>query len=654
MALPNTIEIKFTGDSTELTTAIKSLDKATKSLINSQAKLVDKERKGSSTKEKHKKQVEALIISVKALGGQWSKNSTLLSLHKKALKGDKVAMQQLRNETRKYITTLGMAKKGMLETAHSTRILGGSFAVLRSKLLLVAFATLLIKNTIGKLVSAQGEQELAEKKLSSAIGRRSTELLKFASIQQKATTYGDEETITAMSLIGAYTDNEEAIKSLTKASMDLASAKGMDLATATDLVAKSVFSSTNALSRYGVTVEGNVGSTDRLNMAVKALGNMYGGQSQAQAKTMTGALKQSGNAIGDTAEALGKLLSPAIVSMAKGFTGASEAVTGYIDSLRLSNTVLQGIVDTEVREEVILAKIARLKADIARGETGLIGSSASLIGKRAKLIEMEQMLALNREGNFAEFNEAELAELSMLGNKHGQYLALQADMQRNSVLHKQQISDIEIMKQHWDELSMASPWSEDSLALEDVAIDIEFVNGLIKEQGKLYEDTRVTLNKQGLEIAKNDKAKIDSMHKERASMIMTASLNQKSAKDTMKAVLRAEMGKATAVLITKILSRFPFPLNLAMATGAGALASGLFDATIQKFAKGGDFVTDKPELIMVGEAGREHVQITPVDRPEDRALGGGVTVNIMGGVVDEGYIRNELIPAINKSGLGIA
>ena len=75
----------------------------------------------------------------------------------------------------------------------------------------------------------------------------------------------------------------------------------------------------------------------------------------------------------------------------------------------------------------------------------------------------------------------------------------------------------------------------------------------------------------------------------------------------------------------------------------------------QKFAKGGDFITNKPELIMVGEAGREHVQITPVDRPQEKALkGSGVTINIEGGVVDQDYVVNTLIPAINASGQTIA
>jgi len=647
--LPDTIEIKFIGDSTALTTAIKSLDNATKSLVNSQAKLVDKELKGSSTKEKHKKQVEALIISVKALGGQWSKNSTLLGLHKKALKGDKIAMQQLRNETSKYIVKLKQTKKGLLDSAHSSRILGGSFAVLRSKLLIIAFAMLLVKQTIGKLVTAQGEQELAEKKLSSAIGRRSTELLKFASIQQKVTAFGDEETITAMSLIGAYTDNEDAIKKLTIASMDLASAKGMDLATATDLVAKSVFSSTNALSRYGVVVEGNVGSTDRLNMATKSLAKMYGGQAKAQAETMTNQLKSAGNAMGDSAEAIGRFLSPAIIRLAKNFKGASEAVTSYLDQLRLSNAELKGIVDTETREDILLAKIIKAKKELAIFEDGSVAGSVLAIDKKKELIGLVKQLALTRQENFYELGKQGEAEVLKQERLHGLLIKTEAIETRMAVARS-----INAEQQKQDQEHLFNIWNDESLVLEDVAVNAEFVNDLIEEQGKLYEDTRVALNKQGLEIAKNDQAKKDSANKERAQMIMTASLNQKSAKDTMKAVLRAEMGKATATLITKILSRFPFPLNLAMATGAGALASGLFDATIQKFAKGGDFVTDKPELIMVGEAGREHVQITPVDRPEDRALGGGVTVNIMGGIVQEDYVTNTLIPAINASGQRVA
>jgi hypothetical protein len=87
--------------------------------------------------------------------------------------------------------------------------------------------------------------------------------------------------------------------------------------------------------------------------------------------------------------------------------------------------------------------------------------------------------------------------------------------------------------------------------------------------------------------------------------------------------------------------------------GLGALQAGivLSQKPPQAFAKGGDFVTNKPEMIMVGEAGREHVTITPIDRPESRALkdGSSINITIQGGIVDQSYVSNELIPAINKA-----
>jgi hypothetical protein len=85
-----------------------------------------------------------------------------------------------------------------------------------------------------------------------------------------------------------------------------------------------------------------------------------------------------------------------------------------------------------------------------------------------------------------------------------------------------------------------------------------------------------------------------------------------------------------------------------------AIAAGIANVRMiesQSFAQGGEFVTNKPELIMVGEAGREHVKITPTDRPESRALKDNkvFNINISGGIIQEDYVVNELLPAINKA-----
>ena len=71
-----------------------------------------------------------------------------------------------------------------------------------------------------------------------------------------------------------------------------------------------------------------------------------------------------------------------------------------------------------------------------------------------------------------------------------------------------------------------------------------------------------------------------------------------------------------------------------------------------KFAEFGmNEVVTKPTLIMAGEAGAERVNITPLGGSSQGQTASGATINlnISGGIVQEDYIRNELIPALNKA-----
>ena len=134
--------------------------------------------------------------------------------------------------------------------------------------------------------------------------------------------------------------------------------------------------------------------------------------------------------------------------------------------------------------------------------------------------------------------------------------------------------------------------------------------------------------------------------------IRSAALSGQSAKDAMKSVVRAETMEAVVGYISSVLKTVPFPANLVLAAGGGALVGGLIDKGLSSFATGGDFVTSGPQMIMVGDnpGGRERVQVSPLSSPNINGPGGGgVTVNIQGGIVDESYVSNELIPAINKA-----
>ena len=92
---------------------------------------------------------------------------------------------------------------------------------------------------------------------------------------------------------------------------------------------------------------------------------------------------------------------------------------------------------------------------------------------------------------------------------------------------------------------------------------------------------------------------------------------------------------------------------LAVVAAGAAIGAGLANVKmIEKAATGFEGVVDRPTMFMTGEGNkREHVAVTPLEAPNINGPqgGGGVTVNISGGVVDESYIHNELIPALNKA-----
>lgn len=170
-----------------------------------------------------------------------------------------------------------------------------------------------------KAVKAAAEQEQATKSLAQAMVQAGTftktaleHNISYASSLQKMTTYSDEAIMGVQRLLTNFGLEGKELDSVTKATLDLAAAKKMDLAAAADLVAKSVGSSTNALSRYGVQIEGAAGSTERAQAAVKGISALFGGQASAMANTFAGRVDQIKNAVDDLWEMMGNNLLPIV------------------------------------------------------------------------------------------------------------------------------------------------------------------------------------------------------------------------------------------------------------------------------------------------------------------------------------------------------
>jgi hypothetical protein len=113
----------------------------------------------------------------------------------------------------------------------------------------------------------------------------------------------------------------------------------------------------------------------------------------------------------------------------------------------------------------------------------------------------------------------------------------------------------------------------------------------------------------------------------------------------------------TASAIINSLTAKPAWAGVALAvtagiTGAAQLAM-VNSQQMPTFARGGDFITQGPQSIIVGDnpGGQERVQVTPLSSPNiDGPQGGGaITVNVSGNVLSQDFVEGELAENIKEA-----
>ena len=256
-----------------------------------------------------------------------------------------------------------------------------------------AFAVRALINFGKEAVRLFDIQAKAETQLLTALkGRKDVqkELIEQAQGLQKITLFGDEETIRAQSLIAAFVKEKDQIKQIIPLVQDMAAAKGMDLAGAADLVAKTLGSSTNAMSRYGIEVTGAVGSSERLTTLVDGLSKAFEGQAQAAAKAGAGPLIQLKNAWGDIKEQIGGAIMPILAKIATWFSSVLPKIgAGFSKFQQKTRDVANGFIDLYNESEAFRIVIGAIGSyiKIVFGAIGLaIKQVVTRVGTLGKVI----------------------------------------------------------------------------------------------------------------------------------------------------------------------------------------------------------------------------------------------------------------------------
>jgi len=450
-----------------------------------------------------------------------------------------------------------------------------------------------------RAIEAFGIQEDAEKKLEVALGGVSKELLAQASALQQLSTFGDETIIGVQASIAAFTDNEQAIARATEATLDMAAATGMDLKAAGDLVAKSLGSSTNALSRYGIEVTGAVGSTERLDTLTGNIADKFAGQAAAAAETMAGQMQQASNAVGDAAESFGELLAPRVVEVAGLLKDGAEAVIEFIDSFSYRGDTLskwsedlEGLSEQMSRQVQTLIKMEKL------------------YGRESwEAQQAQDALNKTRAEHAGVLQEIEAAE-------RGARDSISATTEEVESLEDELIQLGEVAMTVYPMLSQPDTWEE---IQESLGRTINMAELFAESLGNAFDPS----------MDKGDAFK--------GFVISFLSL--------LEGVVLASEAVSTALTFT-----FTGPMGIAAAIAAiGALEGAkALVRNVEFAATGADFVTDGPQLMMVGEAGREQVSVTPLEGPNLNGPQGGITIQVMGDFIgNQDFVESTLIPAIN-------
>ena len=482
-------------------------------------------------------------------------------------------------------------------------------------------------------IEAAAQQELAEKKLSTALGKTSKTLLDYASSLQKATTFGDEATIEAMSMMAAFTKDEEALKKLTAVTLDYAAATGTDLNAASQLVGRTFGTSMNAMSRYGVAVEGAAGSTERLESLTENLAKMFGGQAAAQAQTMSGQIQQMKNVLGDTAELIGTALGPSLVKFAKQTKQVAEFWIDFLGAGKdVDDTFKKFSDDTTVKMN---KQIKQLSESIAFGTERLKDLNTGtknkiLLEKRAEL----QSRSLMEQFQFElDITRDLIAQRDKLKKKLDDYIISKKIEQMQQELGKDTMIDV---RSTIDETIMT--WGN--------------LNEAVERTGELSDEIIVPLG---------DKLHVLALMSQQAfGMIASnlATISQAPGWEKLEKVAKRAAqvqalvdAYASANAAFKAMAGIPVVgPTLGYIAAATALAAGLANVKmIESAATGFDGIVNKPTMFMTGEAGAERVSVTPLEGPNiNGPQGGGITLNISAPLVDETII-DTIIPAIQKA-----
>lgn len=550
--------------------------------------------------------------------------------------------------------------------------IGSSLSALKD-IALVGFAA--ISAVVVKSVAEFRESEEATNALSQAMvnnGIYSKQLKDDYANQakelQKLTTYSDDQVTAAQAVLQGYLGETKITKELTMATADLAARKKIDLASAAEMVGKSIGTSTNALARQGIEVGQNITKAERYTQVIQGLNQQFGGQAIAAAQGL-GSLAQLKNSLNDVFEEIGQRLSPVITVLVLNLKqvldnatvtgGAIQSFVGLLQVLTNVGIVLYGVLEAVGKTiGTELASAITTVTNVLNGDFKKAWDTQALRFQEHgdNMVDVWK----NTTDRLAQVNQAFAAstEADRMADEQNEIDSLARRAQVRSDARAQQAIDELTQQIEFDDMKLqAATISEQNRNSQLLALRAQMLQNLLAKETDTNKKSEILRDLHNTKIAQLDAVLNEQQIKNRADTLNTiATLQNANSKELAaigKAAAITQIAIETPVAIAKALSAFPPPANfiaagvvgVAMAAQAARIAGvQLADGGIVRATPGG-----VPAII--GEGGQDEAVI-PLDRAGEFGFGGGgqtvININSYGGMLGTPSEAREFAIAVDR------
>lgn len=526
-----------------------------------------------------------------------------------------------------------------------------------------------------KTVDLYAEQERATIRLRTAlrgVGEDSDAAQKamtdYAAALQKVTTFGDETIINVQAMLIQMTGlNTTAVRPLTEAVLDMATAHQMDARMMARYVAQTINGQT-ALKTYGVDIGAVTGQLNRVNAVLNGVRGSVGGLAREMATTALGQLDQFKAAWSDMMEPIGKV-----------------TVEGLVPMLRTLTPILSMI------GAVVVLGVGGFTAFITVLASLVNVTMAAFFGFKAlKTGATQDMLDMKNAWEAAKLGFMDVADLGYLMRKslkesmagivdHMRNTGLEAGNAYNSGVIAAALTSAEA------QLNIATKYGGDMLRINEVDLDkmheqwARHVKKVADEMKKL----KGTMHIVAVSVALNMKSVAEQIDEEITAMVdrtisvlwvLTTAMRQgfdaafSGQEDAFRAFIKALLGgiidlvqgmlfAATAAAWLKGVLLFGTTIASDIAAIIGATAAlQLARAVVNSMHQGGTAFIDAPASreVPILVRGQETVRVTTPEQEAERGTGRpvvNVTINNHSDMTAVEGIKKAVEEGLRKTGL---